>query len=113
MFGIKIILSKNSKSFRSKAKIKRSKLDNDITKDVGIIFRLRYFEMLLINNETNLMLKCSANCVIVTSAAATGAPLLITDAKLYVWVIRLSSQYNAKLFQSIVKSINMKRHIYH
>lgn len=84
MFGIKIILAKNSKSFRSKAKITRSKLDNDITKDVGIIFWLKYFEMLVINNETILMLKCSTNCVIVTAAAATGAPLLITDAKLYV-----------------------------
>ena len=113
MFGIKIILAKNSKSFRSKAKITRSKLDNDITKDVGIIFWSKYFEMLVINNETNLMLKCSTNCVIVTAAAATGAPLLITDAKLYVWVIRLSNQYNAKFFQSIVKSINIKRHIYH
>ena len=59
--------------------------------------------MLLINYEINLVLSWSSNCIIVNSAVGTGAPLPIADKKLYVRVITLSNQYNAKLLQRIVK----------
>ena len=56
--------------------------------------------MLLINCEVNLILTCSANCVIVsTDVADQNATFTITDTKFYVPVITLPQQYNAKLLQ--------------
>ena len=55
--------------------------------------------MLLINCEVNLILTWSSTCVITTSAG-TGR-FRITDTKLYVPVVTLSTQDNAKLFQQL------------
>ena len=58
--------------------------------------------MTLINCEINLMLKWSANCVIVsTNVANQNATFAITHAKLYVPIITLSAQDNAKLLQQL------------
>ena len=55
----------------------------------------RTLEMRLINCEVNLILTWSSICVITSS---TGARTFeITDAKLYVSVITLSTQDNSKL----------------
>ena len=54
--------------------------------------------MSLINCEVNLILTWSRNCVIIyTSAANRNATFKITETKLYVPVVTLSTQDNAKL----------------
>ena len=58
--------------------------------------------MPLINCEINLILTWSANCVIVsTNVANQNATFAITDTKLYVRVVTLSTQDNAKLLQQL------------
>ena len=53
--------------------------------------------MSLINCEVNLILDWSANCVIVyTNETNQGITFSITDTKLYVSVVTLSNQDNAK-----------------
>ena len=59
----------------------------------------RMLEMPLINCEINLILTWPANCVIVsTNVANQNATFAITDAKLYVSVVTLSTQDNAKFY---------------
>ena len=58
--------------------------------------------MPLISCEVNLILTWSEKCVIVsTDVAGQNATFAITDAKLYVPVITLSQQDNAKLLQQL------------
>ena len=58
--------------------------------------------MLLINSEVNLIFTWSANCVIVsTNVGNQNATLEITDTKLYVSVVTLSTQDNVKLLQQL------------
>ena len=60
---------------------------------------LRTLEMLLINCEVNLILTWSSTCVITNS---TGVQTFkINDTKLYVPVVTLSTQDNAKLLQQL------------
>ena len=62
----------------------------------------RTLEMLLINCEVNVILTWSANCVIVfTNVANQVATFTITEAKLYVPVVTLSTQDNAKLLTQL------------
>ena len=91
-------------SFNFKAKITGQTGDNG-TKDVEIMVPLKYLsnfwrtlEMLLINCEVNLILTWSSTCVNVsTNNANQNAGFAITDTKLYVPVVTLSTQENAKL----------------
>ena len=54
--------------------------------------------MPLINCEVNLILTWSANCIIVyTDVVDQGATFTITETKLYVPLVTLSTQNNAKL----------------
>ena len=55
--------------------------------------------MLLINSEFNLILTWSSTCVITNSTSA--GPFEITDTKLYVPVVTLSTKENAKLLQQL------------
>ena len=58
--------------------------------------------MPLINCEINLILTWSTNCVIVsTNVANQNVMFEITDTKLYVPVINLSTQDNSKLPQQL------------
>ena len=58
----------------------------------------RTLEMPLINCEINLMFTWPSTCVIVsTNIGAQNATFAITDIKLYVPVVTLSTQENAKL----------------
>ena len=58
--------------------------------------------MPLINCEVNLILTWSENCVIVyTNVANQGATFTITETKLYVPEVTLSTQYNAKLLTQL------------
>ena len=94
--------------FNSKEKI-TGQAGDDGTKYVEIMAPLKYLrnfwktlEMPLINCEINLILTWSANCVIVSSAAANqGATFSITDAKRYVPIVTSSTQNNAKLLQQL------------
>ena len=96
----------DSESFKSKIKITEKTPDNDNEKDVEIMVPLKYLsnfwrtlEMPLINCEVNLILTWSSTCVITNS---NGAGIFsITDTKLYVPVVTLSTQENTKLLQQL------------
>ena len=63
---------------------------------------LRTLEMPLINCEVNLILTWSSTCVIVsTNKANQNATFAITDTKLYVPVVTLSTKEKAKLLQQL------------
>ena len=58
--------------------------------------------MHLINCEINLILIWPANCAVVsTNVANQNATFAITDTKLYVPAVTLSTQDNAKLLQQL------------
>ena len=58
--------------------------------------------MALTNCEVNLILTWSANCVIVsTNVENQNATFAITDTKLYVPMVTLSTQDNTKLLQQL------------
>ena len=95
----------NSPPFKIKQKITGS-TGNDGAKAVQIILPLKYsgnfwrtLEMLLINCEIDLILTCTANCVISNAAINQATTYAITDTKLYVRVVALSTQDNEKLLQ--------------
>ena len=62
----------------------------------------RTLEKPLINCEVNLILTWSSTCVLVASnIQAQNARFAITDTKLYVPVVTLSTQENAKFLQQL------------
>ena len=62
----------------------------------------RTLEMPLINCEVNLILTWSSTCVIVSTGDANqAATFAITDTKLYVPVVTLSTQENTKFRQQL------------
>ena len=94
----------DSESFKSKKKIRGKAPNNNNEKDVEIMVPLKYlsnfwrtFEMPLIDCEVNLILIWSSTFVI-TNSAGTFA---ITDTKLYVPVVTLSTQENTKFLQQL------------
>ena len=100
--------SNTTDSFKFKAKI-TGQTRNDGTKDVKIIVPLKYLrnfwrtlEMPLINCEVNLILTWSSTCVLIaTNIPNQNATFAITDTKLYVLVVTLSTQENIKFFQQL------------
>ena len=89
-------------SFNFKAKI----TGNNGIKDVEIMVPLKYLskfwrtlEMPLINCEVNLILTWSSTCVITNSDGA--GTFAVTDTKLYVPVVTLSTKENIKFFQQL------------
>ena len=104
-----IVNSENlTDSFNFKAKI-TGQTGNDGKKDVEIMVPLKYLsnfgrtlEMPLINCEVNLILTWSSTCVIVSTGDANqAATFTITDTKLYVPVVTLSTQENTKFLQQL------------
>ena len=96
----------NYVSFISKVRIKGSIPADHSMKDVKIPVPMRYFcsfyrtpEKLLINCEITLILTWSEYCVIFTAPGATKFGL--TDTKLYVLVVTLSTQDNEKLLEQL------------
>ena len=95
-------------SFNFKAKI-TGQTEDDGTKDVEIIIPLKYLsnfwrtlEMPLINCEVNLILTWSSTCILIsTNIPNQNATFAITDTKLYVPVVTLSTQENTKFFQQL------------
>ena len=96
----------DSESFKSKVKITGKTPNNGNTKDIEIIVPLTYlsnfwrtFEMPLINCEVNLILTGSKDCVITNSTGEVKSA--ITETKLYVPVVTLSTKDNEKLLQQL------------
>ena len=95
-----------SEWFKFKTKITGKTPIAGNTKDVEIIVPLKYWsnfwrtlEMSLINCEVNLILTWSPTCVI--SSVTGETKFKITETKLFVPVVTLSIQDNAKLLQQI------------
>ena len=93
-------------SFKFKVKI-TGQTGNGGTKDVEIMVPLKYLskfwrtlEMPLINCEVNLILTWSSNCVLIATVNPNqNATFAITDTKLYVPLVTLSTQENTKFLQ--------------
>ena len=96
----------DSELFKSKIKITGKTPNNGNEKDVEIMVPLKYLgnfwrtlEMPLINCKVNLILTWSSTCVVTNSPGA--GTFAITDTKLYVPVITLSTQDISKLLQQL------------
>ena len=95
--------------FRTNIKKITGKTGNDDTKEVEITVPLKYLskfwtalEITLFNCEINLILTLSANCFLAFGNVANQLSMFtIPDAKLYVPVITLSTELNAKLFKRL------------
>ena len=95
-------------SFNFKAKI-TGQTGNNGRKDVEIMVPLKYLsnvwrtlEMPLINCEVNLILTWSSTCVLAAVGDANqAATFAITNTKLYVPVVTLSTQENTKFLQQL------------
>ena len=108
--GAIIIFAENNltDSFNFKVKI-TGQTGDDGTKDVEIMVPLKYLsnfwrtlEMPLINCEVNLILTWTPTCVLIaTGVPNQNATFAITDTKLYVPVVTLSTQENNKFFQQL------------
>ena len=99
-----------SGSFKFKARITGSSPDDKNVEIMLKIFKIalplkyleRTLEMLLINREINLILTWSENCA--TSFATRKITFAITDTKIYVPIVTLSTQDNAKLLEQLKSS---------
>ena len=112
----------NSASFRFRQKITGSAV-NDGTRNVEIMVWLKYWssfrktlEMSFLNCEINLIITWSENWVISNAAANQATAFAITDLKLHVLVITLSTDDNGKLLEQLIPGsseqltgINMKQ----
>ena len=100
--------NKTTDSFKFKAKI-TGQTGNNGTKDVEIMVPLKYLsnfwrtlEMSLINCEVNLISTWSSSCVLISTAIQNqNATFAITDTKLYVPLVTLSTQGNTKFLQQL------------
>ena len=98
----------NIASFKFKPKI-AGRTGNDGTKNVKITLPLKYFshfwinlEMSLINCEINLILTLPNRCFIIDNPIVGQEPTFtITDTKLYLPVVTLSTKDNAKLLEQL------------
>ena len=108
MVQLLTLLKKNAitDSFKIKEKITR-KTDDNGRKSVKIMVPLKYLstfwrtlEMSLTNCKTNPDLNWSKNCIIVvTDVTDHVIAFSITDTKLYIPVVTLVTQDNAKLLE--------------
>ena len=96
----------DSESFKYTVKITGKTPTKNNTKDVEIIVPSKYLssfwrtlEMPLINCEVNLELTWSEDCVITNSTGE--GKFQITETKLYVPIVTLSTQGNTKLLQQL------------
>ena len=96
----------NSESFKSKIKITGKTLAAGNEKDVEIMVPLKCLsnlwetlKMPIINCEVNLILTWSSTSVIINSTGV--GTFKITDTKLYVPVVTLSTQDNTKLLEQL------------
>ena len=103
-------------SFNFKSKITGKTNDDGNIENVEIIISLKYLssfrrtlEMSLINCEVELILTWSENCVIMSTNVANQNPTFtITETTLYVPVVTLSIQDNAKLLPQVKPGFERK-----
>ena len=96
-------------SFKFKTKIIGQANNDGIINNVEIMFPLKYLstfrrtlEMRLINCEVELVLTWSADCVIISTDVPNQVPTFtITETNLYVPVVTLSTQDNAKFLPQL------------
>ena len=110
-------------SFNFKTKITGQTDNNGEINNVEIMVPLKYLgnfwrtlEILLNNCEVNLILTWSANCAIIYTDIADQIPTFtITETKLYVSVVTLSTRDNAKLLTQLKpgfkRTINWNKHL--
>ena len=106
----------NSISFKVKQQL-TGEIGNGGTKDVEIMVPLKYLsnfwrklEMPLINYEITLQLKWSRKCILVARTPANQLPeFKITDSKLCVPVVTLSTQDNVKLLKELESRFNLNQ----
>ena len=91
--------------FQFKEKI-TGKIGNNGTKPVEIMVTLKYLsnfwrtlQMPLTNCETDLDLNWFKNCLLVANSVDEATMFSVTDTKLHVQVVTLSTQDNAKLLE--------------
>ena len=96
----------DSESSKSKIKLTGKTPNSNNEKDVEIMVPLKYLsnfwrtlEMPLINCEVNVILTWSPTCVITNSNGA--GTFAITDTKLYVSVVTISTQENTNFLQQL------------
>ena len=96
----------DSELFKSKIKITGKTPDNGNEKDAEVMVLLKYLsnfwrtlEIPLINCEVNIILTWSSTCLISNSTGA--GTFQITDTKLHVPVVTLSTQDKSKLLQQL------------
>ena len=96
----------NSESFKSDVRITETTPASGNKKNVEIAVPLKYlsnfwgtFEMLLINCRINLILTWFSDCAISVKARTTKFAIIETD--IYVPVVILSTQINAKILQEM------------
>ena len=104
----------NAPSFKYKASIIGNTEGNGTKSKVKIAVPLKYLsnfwrllEMPLINCKVELSLKCYDKCFLTTATTAT---FKITDAKLYVPIVTLSVEDNAKLTKLLNKGFKRPIH---
>ena len=94
----------NNKSIKYKPKI-AGQADDDSNKIVPLKYLSNFWrtnEILLTSCEINCTLTRAGKCVVVSNTAVNQATTsAITDAKLYVPVVTLSTQDSAKLLQQL------------
>ena len=97
----------NAPSFKYKANLIGNTENNGTKNGVKIAVPLKYLsnfwrslEMPLINCKVEISLKWIENCVLTVANTAT---FKITDAKLYVPIVTLSAEDNAKLSKLLGK----------
>ena len=122
--NIDVTNDNNTALFKYKSNIIGNTENDGIKNGVKIVVPLKYsnnfwrsLEMPLINCKVELPLKWMENCVLTTApinananlSGADSATLKITDAKLYVPVVSLSTENNAKLTKQL--SGGFKRYV--
>ena len=102
-----------SESFKSKIKITGKTPPDGNTKDIEILVPLKYLsnfwrtlKIPIINCEVEPILKWSKNCVI--SSATGETKFTITETKLYVPVVTLSTEDNVKLLRQLKSNFKRK-----
>ena len=107
----------NAPSFKYKASVINNTEANRTKNGLKIAVPLKYLsnlwrslEIPLINCKIKLSLNWIEYCVLTTAANASSATFKITDAKLYIPVITLSTEDNAKLTKQLSKGF--KRPVY-
>ena len=99
--------AKSNNSISLKLKKITGQTENERTKDVEIMVALKYLssfsrtlEMLLVSCEINLVITWSPIFLMAAGTVANEVPIFaITDTKLYVLAVTLSTQDNAKLLK--------------